>query len=984
VFKSKKGKESEQCEHPYVGFADIKQYLVEPNIEKDKRKLIVFNNLAEMNGQMRRGQEWKEYNHSVMLDIDIKETEPIKLNNYLKDTKSATKEEAHAKIIKQLKADPYCFYCDISHSGDIKALFTILSDKYIQLTSVNKDVDHDLARELHKENVHVFFQYLKDTYNLNYYNDRSIDYLDKAAFSYGQATHSTNGKEYHLKQDASILCYQINEKSIVEKVRKQQESKKTDDEVLQLNNNYSYAFFKFINAVIKENNTDRKVYVNKNLRTIFSNYTFPFLISISNTDVFFQKHYYTLYKKYYNGDSVDLTTFENFKAFIDSIPSKFILPIQSFLNKIYNTSLTRIKDDKNKDFFGNKYDITLRYKEFVGKELAQKEKIFKIFDTNNSVVIKAAAGGGKTTLIQDYIVKKFAEGMNRIVFCIPKNSLLTQLIKIINTNHPDISIVNNFKGQKYDITKYDVSEKILILSSTPNLRYCTDAKLVVIDEVQNLVAYSNTIISNRLNDVKQYIYISATPEQYLIYEESYYYMNLVKETNMKKDINVIVSNDINNTIKKLVDKDRQQMIFYNNLDNAKNLADSIKGIDFSFLNSKMKDDGNTYKTLVNERLYDNHCFVTSYVSDGINFKNKTWNDLIIVESDSLSVFELYQLTNRFRLVKNLNIYLIATSRSTDFGYELEFNHFKKSAFYNTELNFYNYRCDLINQNPIGNENNALVKSNHLIKGVDYNYVVNIDALKNDAYETHFKNIYTRCKDVFNSSVAYYFNPVMNFLKHDEQLKLTSNKQLENIFEQHTEAIVSLLKISSNFNNISVITEYENRFSDDELKLMNENLSFFKGLVKRYNQLLQLEGDLSKVTAKQNTYTNYVKNLKLKKLGENTDGKGIDNMSRKAWVRQNNLVDIIKAKNFTYTVEKKKEGIETAVDVKALVNYLTSDVTAMDSFKNDDNGYEFVHEEGDVSKYLYYISRSISKGIKYNTVEVDGKKKQTKKRYPILI
>ena len=99
-------------------------------------------------------------------------------------------------------------------------------------------------------------------------------------------------------------------------------------------------------------------------------------------------------------------------------------------------------------------------------------------------MLKAPAGAGKNTIMMEYIFKCFENGYKRIVYVLPKNSLLEQQINIMNKelikkNINDIKICKNF-GKKtfYNKKEYEQEDKVVIYSSTPKVKYCDDTRLI--------------------------------------------------------------------------------------------------------------------------------------------------------------------------------------------------------------------------------------------------------------------------------------------------------------------------------------------------------------------------------------------------------------------------------------------------------------------------------------------------------------------------
>jgi hypothetical protein len=215
-----------------------------------------------------------------------------------------------------------------------------------------------------------------------------------------------------------------------------------------------------------------------------------------------------------------------------------------------------------------------------------------------------------------------------------------------------------------------------IFCSTPNMVKIKDIDILMIDEVQNLVKYAAKILAN-LPIVDKLILISATPELYLIGEKDYYYLRLNRKNKVKKTINKYYSRQHHKLLREFIDPNKNQLIFYNNKEESKKIFTKESfGIDFTFINSDSREDVKIKKAINDEMLPNGHMVCTSFISDGLNFKNLQWDDIIIVGQDSLMVDEIYQLSNRFRNVQDLNINYISVPRPSKLNAVIDYDKFK--------------------------------------------------------------------------------------------------------------------------------------------------------------------------------------------------------------------------------------------------------------------------------------------------------------------
>ncbi|MGZ2370413.1 DEAD/DEAH box helicase [Ancylomarina sp. YFZ004] len=959
---------------------ELEDYIIQSDISeenKNTRNLIVINPIKSLDGILGKSKEYFYLPNSIMFDLDVKKEAVDVQNQLLKDTNAKTLDDALKQVYEQLKSDECCLYLDYSQSGTgLKAIFSVVSQTYVDYLD-GDDVNTLLAEGIHQQNFKVLLSYLQK-YGLKFYDNKSIDYLDGCGNKLTQGTFSSNGTHFYINSMAKVLRGEFDEKLVFNEINKN--SNKTylnsdDKDVLKLNNKYSEAFFKHITEIHNERG-DEWMQFEKAIKEVMGHYLYDLYPSLQHLDREYLKSYYKLFKKYYCGNSrkKEKTSLDNFKEYVNKTRYNYVVPLHQIFSKCYGYVPTVDIDTVECDFFKNEYDEIIEYNEFVGKE-EQQEELFTIFDKHDNVVFKSDAGSGKTTLIQKYISYKFKDGLSRIAFVIPKNSLLEQQKYIIEEleEFKDIKIVSNYDSKTYKKENFNKDDKVLILSSTPKLRYGADVELVIIDEIQNLVFYSDTIISNRLRGVKT-IFTSATPEAYLIGEHDYYYLNMIKEDKVKQTLNIIIRKSQTAALKELINKDRKQMIFLNDVSRSKNFAASFPHINFSYLNRQVKNKKETKEVLRNQYLKDNHYLVTRYVSEGLNFNNEKWDDLIIMEDKSLSPSELYQLSCRFRKVKGLNIYLIARGRNGLSDRELQYDCLQ-NLIEDDRLNKAENLCVRVNKHHKANSNRSYMKHEYLLKYNGGDYVVNYDKFKLDAYNKYFQQYYMNCSDVFDYSLGYYFTLFKSFIKEDEEHdKFVKDERIENIFIANRDVITSMYSVQKEFtkrNQFDIDEEVSSLFnnedhssnphciSDEDFKVIEDNYSQFVLLCKRYNELIELGGDVDKATSTNSAYKLITKNLSYQNIGSCVNRTELAGLDLELYNRQEKFINMV-IQNKLFIKHRNKKSVFACVDADEVMSYLKSNNKMLIELNLGVKDYELTVERRSVDLYLSKMPRYIKK------------------------
>jgi len=939
-----------------VKLKDLKPYLVQKNVEKLWRNLIVINPTS---GPFKT-QEFYKLPHTLFLDLDLHTEEQAE--QFCADMGCNNIQDALRKAYDILVDLNICYYIDYSQGGNgIHAFINILSDYYVENYYAYQPSENiDVINILLEENFKVLVDVLAP-HGFKFYNNEIIDYIDKGvACTINKNALSSNGNNIIINNDAYIIQHKID--SINEKIEEKEKLKEYRANIdvtklKELNNVFAENLIRYIKKV-NNNHQEMNAFL-EDIKPHFAHYNISLLFSLKHLDVKHQNFFYYLLheKKWYRGKSLRkfLRTFETFRKYLNKLKEEYAIPLAYCLSDVELFP----RNSTEYDFFVNKYHQVLSYRKYITE---QKEKLFEQFLKHPYIVLKAVAGGGKSTLIFEFIQYCMENNLfSRIVLCSTKNGLSKQQKQILFAKYPNLRIVQNFeKGKRYNPRLYQPTDKLLILSSSPKISLVTDADLIIVDEIQNLVNYSGEIVSNFDRRIKT-ILLSATPEPYLIFEKGYYYINLMKEKEKKKTLNVIVSNRFKKTLKKLVQKGQKCLIFFNNVDLSKEYIQEIEmelGIKFDFLNAETKNMLENLDCILKEKLLKNYYMATSYISDGINFNNETWDKLIILDNCHLNVFEIYQLSNRFRIAKP-QLYLVTKprgGRDKDFNFDIA--GFRDMEYFNKRVQELTQRLHIINLNPEINKNDQLIKEQYFVKDINNLYVLNLDRIKKEVFDNYYFVHYDMNSDVFEQSLKYYFKLKRVFELSDDKDVFVKDTKLNDFFRAHCHDIHDAISVDRSLENLKYYTNI--KLSGETLTFVKDNLSYFQKIHDRCYEIVKRGFDwtdyVDVVTGKQQNYTKFINNLNLKALDrckkEDADKK-LDGLGLEYYNKQELLYQIIVNSGLVKKTSKGNDYFE----LLELIEYFQKDEnkSIYENFKKVDD-YYFKLNGIDLGRYINKISR----------------------------
>lgn len=842
---------------PYYAFGE----LLKQDAPKESRRCMCINPLynTSRNDYYNSRKRLKNlyYPFLVMLDIDCKKG---KDKLFLSDIglSDSTLEEGISSLIKKLHNDSRCVYTDISRSDKgIKAIFTVYSTQLLCIAEYhhknNLKCDVATLRFLHQQNAKCILAYIREKYNLKLYKGKE-NYIDRGAmFNAVQPNFSSNGKAYHFNPDNEIIKFQIPQDEIdyFENGKKKKNIlfnggktvELTVNRLNDINNSFCERFKKFYlqNADICDSFIHDEIFGHydspKHLRTLYS------LKYVNDEN---RRFFYGLFVKNVSSDSnmkERFPTYESWVNYVASLTEKDNLT-QVLLNIFkpivsFNTVFDFTEDS---DFFNRKYDEILMFKDYISTKY---DEIKIILENNKVIVLKADANTGKTTVIFKYLIEKINENPNGIyVFISPKNSLLQQQLCKLKAEYPDINFIENYDKKTVRIEK--ISPKTIILSSSVKGLMLDNIDILVIDEIHNLVNFSEKIVSERA-DAKKTLLVSATPELYTLGQENFFYLQLKNENQFKKHVDVIYPHKMDETLQQFIKKykDKKVLIYYQNINKHYEYFNFCKelGIELQSLSSKNKT-AHYDEVLNTQKLYNNFYITTSTIMDGINFLNEEWDELIIITRNE-TVFDLYQLTNRFRQAKDLHITILPYKKKELYAGLISFNKLEDgykeqhkklirvSDHFNNKLN----KCtstELVELRGIPNINGQ--------------YIANEDYVKLSKFREVIQYKFQNYENVFEEALGYYFD--VNVLKEvkDDNSKYTPVISSDNLLQAWNIAGKPYIKVryfqpelpepdDIFYSTISNLDENDIQILMENYKVINQNKGYFN---QKFNQYVKAD------------------------------------------------------------------------------------------------------------------------------------------------
>lgn len=867
-----------------VSFQGLKLNIIQPNVSKSERVYITLN---------RGAYGRRKYTHAYIpnqygIDLDII---PTSQQNFINDMNASNLKEAMETYIDFMKKVPFCHFIDYSAScklnfdsnGNglkdakygIHTILNIISDNYIQnYGTYNHGSDIEMIKDEMNGKMEIVFEYLnKNGLNLTYYGygkmNTGLNYIDTAMNKVTQGFYTSNGLLGHFKNDADWLKFDLSEylnipiqnrlcnKNKKVYIPKTQANGKpfvphptSSTELSNLNDNFFEDVFDFFKKYrYKTEIMDEIRYVFRSL-LYDHNSCFPVCCSALGLSRKSKKILWYILNKSYKSDgtrSLDFSSLKNFEMYLQTLQqNKAQMKYKNYFKEVIDIMNKYQKQNFQKcDLLNNRYNKVIQYDKYI----AEKEnEIFEIFDNNKRTVISGRAGGGKSHMLMDYAVKNLDEKkMKFILIVITKNSNLIQIKEILSYRFPHLKdrIYENFGLKKWwNPFVENHPDGCIILSSTYKMGDLKNIDLVIFDEIHNAVSFSEKIRSN-VCDAKKFIYSSATPESYLIFEKDYYYLKMVKQNDQKQHIKLIKTNDMTSEMEAIIDKKEKVVIYWNNLKESELwLKDYYQrtGIKYKLMSSEnVKDDEELKDMIKSETLLYNKLIVTSFYSDGINFKNNNWDVVVFRDSRHETPQNIYQTLNRLRIA-NPVLYVLTEQRPlSEAKWGINYDIMKNKHVKRDELQKLEKELKYLNVNIINNMINPDIIDDHLYqKNENGTYAIAFDRLKLKYFKKFFLLAYFIYENVRMDALSYYFNVFEDNNQTNQSVNINTFDPARELWMREPKKIIKMLNIDQNQfdNKLFLVDVLKN---DDEL-IFYENINYFKIIYNKIKQLSKIQLD----------------------------------------------------------------------------------------------------------------------------------------------
>lgn len=824
-----------------------------------------------------RSHDCFSWPNAVFLDIDIKS----------KMHSDIFKKECGVSVddfFELLKTDPFTYITCRSSSGlGIRSIFFIYSP---YLENKNYPINKDLPVSIHKQNFYSVIQYLSK-YGLNQKLLKYENILDPSPSRLGLPTFPGRKENSYVNLDCEIFYKDDYNHKFGNDIFKNQKSNISADQIYDISVKY----------------TDE-------LSNLFGHYNASIICSLkgllseNKIDIF--EMIYHLYKKHYKGNGLTepLSTLKKFYAYIISTKPDYYIPIDQILkrNNIFIDNFNTFDFfENNKDIMFNEYNITYTYDVYLSDI---KDKLYRDFQ-KKKVVLKAEAGGGKSTLLINYLYS-LQTGEKIIVYAAPKNAILEQIR--LKPENKYIKFQRNYGG--FTDKKGDI-----ILSSFESLYKIKNIDVLVVDECHILTTYAE--INDKPEEIIipdcNTIYTSATPEPFLIGEKDYYYINCVKNNTEKPDLKIVMTNDpVSSLIETLNERD-SQLVFYNDKKRGEKLMDDLKKQNIkSYQLSSDKKDSIEYTQLINEQILTiGVCIATELVNEGVNFNNNNWDKLFIIDNYTGNYLTHYQVCKRFRKIKDLNKSIFITINKSN---EIDLVKYKQSInlnqLYYDEINKQTIIINKINEKI---DKNSSVIDDKVYYQIGKKYYLNKNVVK--------KRILDKFNEIIRNNIyllklyySFYFN--IQIKTNWQQLTLKNNNK-NDFIKENIQDLYKCANFETNQMKDETIQQFVMGIGDISEYYFN-NKNEVDIYIERYKILLKLNciDMIDKIFNRKDRWELFLKNQ------EKSYIISTDNLSAPEQVKKDDisiitknitenmivsdLFNIVKGKTFIYQINDEKE------------------------------------------------------------------------------
>jgi len=996
---------------------DLKKYIVQTGIpveDKKSRNVIHFNRFVGF----AKDQQNALYPIRFMLDIDGKnpymmarlildmgienptgiELEPSHLE-LLDDKSEKFKPELRYELDEltrmyiealdvayhRLKNLGIFFYLDFSQSGlGIHAMLD-MTCKFVKDNINRKPTDEDFYPEYIPQIMQAYFEAMLELIRpagFNFRNNEQWDYIDARMKGIHMGALSSNGRYFHIDEQAPIIVCPFTPISVElensNENEKESRHEKMDKDLLK----YNEMIAEEIWNIIQNKNINRIEY-NNLITTSLKYFEFTelwLIFSIKYTDPKWWSGFHHLYKYHYHGNHPerykDLKSFTRYvkSAKASNKETEYVSDLRRIFPRLcYQLEIAR----DGYDNYDNKFTEELEYD--GDKYLASiEDELFKRFDDNDKIVLRAATGSGKSHETIKYLFRTLAKGANRVSICSPLNKLCEQQVMLLHeyikeNGITDVVIIKNYdrikpppKGNPKNFKPtidwwcnqhnvYDASydyegKKVIAVSSTPKLRYIKGFDLLVIDEVHNLISFADKILSI-IPYVKKTIFISANPERYMLFNDGIYYLNCKDINFKKKDLMVVYTEEHLDILQMILDANRKKkiLILWLDIDKSKKFLDG-SGHQFTYINSRVKSDPHTLEVINNQKLFHDKYCCTNIVSDGINILNQHWDYIICVDIyGSLESEMIMQAVSRFRKASPKNI-LITKYRFTH-DVTVDFEKFKDDKEFKEFVDRLSKKLPELNRDKSNNKYTQLIRSKYYIKDTNDEYIQNPDAIRKMLLMRYFIDLYRDYRDVFENALGKYFNLEIKYPSIQATTKVVNTPILNNFFLKHHKIVWE--EMHGTFYWDEGMCE-SNPDDTALIKTIRDNHDYFSMLVERCDELKQISVDWknykSLVIANQNVFTKFLERETKRSIMGVKDANHMNSVDKTLWDNKNRINQFISKSKFRKRYVSKMRQFDYFT-VEDLLIALKDDRSAYESFRNIDDEYYFTLDVISIGLFL---------------------------------
>jgi hypothetical protein len=559
--------------------------------------------------------------------------------------------------------------------------------------------------------------------------------------------------------------------------------------------------------------------------------------------------FYKMYSKYYSGNS--LTEYlRNFNTFLHYLnPSvrgwNRNIPFTVCLEN-YNIFYDKTNYD-DMDTYGFKYDGVIKFKQWLSEVRSDIEVRIK----TNRVVIKAGTGSGKTTVI--LMILDSTPGIT--VFVSPTNPLCDQVCA--NAKKANIEVHKLYGGWR----EIPYSGNGLIVTNFQGLKILEQSNIklqhVVFDECHKLVEYSHFEEMSLWMPSCPHIYMSATPEAFLVGLSNFMYYNFVKEEKEKKrEITIMpvgseymMMKRLNKMLAQLKEakenstdpnwaENNRILIFYNNKEIAYGIKEDYPEFDFALINSNNKKEP-IYQNLINNEILIQNVVATSLINDGVNIKNEKWKYVLYLDNMTQTPAAVYQFMSRFRKCEP-KVYYIYTYVNIKDTMDIEVGDYHVKDMMEDKLTSMmidlTEKCELINAFDSDGEKEIITVD--FIFKKDGKYQVNESQVKKYIHDDLYKKIRFKKTNLlkflnfyFDIKAPFKYADALGGKRNDNSIVVKfyveNLKKMEHYFKHGTISIFTLdeqLFINKNYsrlntcnNRMKVMNKLEQDFTESELE-----------------------------------------------------------------------------------------------------------------------------------------------------------------------